>query len=379
MSMADDSPDDRSAGAERTAPSSPPAAASPALRASLPLRIGALASVFAAVSALVLHGLEANARESVVVKAETVASTLAYFMAAVLVGLVAWGSFESLRAKRALLATRAICLVASAIVVSITGLSLEGRLRTTAAVVLAIAASVSALASAFNAMRATHTRAVGVVIGVFGFAALARVGAWQLSMMSDGADGGAHLVVLSRGLVTAGVVLEGLGQLAAAAWLGTRSRIAGQLLSSVAIMGAFAITWGVAKGKTSGVLWQTVLNRALGDTPWSYGLDAVAVFLASAAILLALVAAAQPKQVTAIVTVLSLGLISRGSFDVPLRALAIAAAAHWLTVAMGDDRAMWRVLLDARGRRIGPRENTRSAPPPSQPAAADAKGDEPAP
>jgi hypothetical protein len=45
---------------------------------------------------------------------------------------------------------------------------------------------------------------------------------------------------------------------------------------------------------------------------------------------------------------LALALVSRGSFDAPLRALASVAAAAWIALTMADDRAMWKGLSIAR-------------------------------
>jgi hypothetical protein len=80
-------------------------------------------------------------------------------------------------------------------------------------------------------------------------------------------------------------------------------------------------------------------------------MSALAVFLVVCSILLALVAAVQPRSVAAVVCALSLGLLARGSFDVPLRALCAVAGSLWLMVATLDDRAMWRSLLAERERR----------------------------
>jgi hypothetical protein len=76
------------------------------------------------------------------------------------------------------------------------------------------------------------------------------------------------------------------------------------------------------------------------------------VFLVPASLLLALVAAAQPNQVVALVATVALALVSRGSFDAPLRALCAAVASQWATLACSDERAMWRTLLDDRKRKL---------------------------
>jgi hypothetical protein len=161
---------------------------------------------------------------------------------------------------------------------------------------------------------------------------------------------------LASGTASAGVVLEGVGQLAAAAWLGTRGKLAGRILSNLAIAAAFIVTWGAARGVHPGAsTWMAVLHSALADapgTPPPLGLAAVATFLACCAIFLGLVAVLQRGQVVAVTASLSLALLARGTLDVPVRALAIAAAGHWVLLAMIDDRSMWRTLVAQREKRL---------------------------
>ena len=58
------------------------------------------------------------------------------------------------------------------------------------------------------------------------------------------------------------------------------------------------------------------------------------------------------EQVLALVATMALALVSRGAFDAPLRALCAVAAAQWAALACGDERAMWRTLIDDRKRRL---------------------------
>jgi hypothetical protein len=222
------------------------------------------------------------------------------------------------------------------------------------AVLLAASASVTALAGAYASARAPHTRAIAGVLFAFAFASILRLAAWEVATVA-GDHASTQVYKASRVLVTIAVVLEAIGQLVAAAWLGTRGRISGQLASSAALVLAFAVTWGVAQGVHAGAwFWQAVLHKALGDAagiPSPYGLDAVATFLVPAAILLALVAALQPRQVAAVVTALAFVLLSRGSFDAPLRALCVVVASVWAALAGADERVMWRHLIDDRKRR----------------------------
>src|SRR5439155_25690871 len=77
---------------------------------------------------------------------------------------------------------------------------------------------------------------------------------------------------------------------------------------------------------------------------------AVATFLTTTGIFLSIVALLQHAQVAAVVRALALALIARGSFDVPLRALAISAASLWTILTMLDERIMWQLLTGGRPR-----------------------------
>jgi len=136
----------------------------------------------------------------------------------------------------------------------------------------------------------------------------------------------------------------------------------------VAIAAAFVVTWGAAQGVHGDArFWQSVLHTALADAagvPPPYGLNAVATFLTSAGILLALVALLQRTRVTIVVSALALALIARGAFDAPLRALAACAAAIWTMLAAYDERAMWSALMAARARGDGPPEPANGTPSP---------------
>jgi hypothetical protein len=127
-------------------------------------------------------------------------------------------------------------------------------------------------------------------------------------------------------------------------------------MSSVAVAGAFLITWGAAQGvHAEAAPWQAVLHTALADAPGippPYALGAIATFLVSASILFALVALVQRRQAIAVTSALALTLIARGAFDAPLRALSVVVGGVWLMLAVTDNRAMWRALTVERDDRV---------------------------
>jgi hypothetical protein len=324
------------------------------------LRAAAAAAVAAAVIGVVLApGLEGNAGDGIVKVVDGASASLAVFVWLLMIALTLWGATELLRSLAGLqlgaIIVRVAMVASAGLVVVMTAPGLREQLPPKWAVLLAAIATITALAGAYTSARAPHTRAIAAVLFALAFASITRLAAWEVATVA-GDHASTDVYKVSRVLVTIGVVLEAIGQLVAAAWLGTRSRITGQLASSAALVLAFAVTWGVAQGVHAGAwFWQAVLHKALGDAagiPSPYGLDAVATFLVPASILLALVSASQPRQVVPIVTALAFALLSRGSFDAPLRALCVVVAAVWAALAGSDERAMWRHLIDDRKRRV---------------------------
>jgi hypothetical protein len=321
------------------------------------LRTTALTAVVAVAAAvIVLPGARGNASEYVVVWADRATSTLAYFLLLLLVLLIIWGAVELARVRsQAPIVTRMILIALSGAVVLTSTQAFRERLPPLWGLLLVAGAAVSAIVATYGAVLRPHTRAAAGLLLALAFAAVARLGAWEMAARaSEHAD--VTLFRWSRGLATAGVMFEAFGQLIAVTWLGTRSRLAGQVGSTVALLVAFVLTWGVARGVHSGAApWQYVLHTALADAPGippPFGLDAVATFLVPSSMLLALVAAAQPTQVSAVVASVALALVSHGAFDAPLRALCVVAASIWITLASADDASMWQTLLgDARAAR----------------------------
>ena len=261
-----------------------------------------------AMGVIVAPGVRGNTSEQVVEWIEGTSAALAYFLVAVLVALALWGALEVLRAngvglvaRIALVGPGAIVVVLSSLVVAFPLLfGMRERLEPRLAVSVSAAAAVASIAAAYKSARAPHTRAVAGVLFAFACASIARIAAWELATAA-GDRASMQLFGYARALATAGVLFEAMGQLVAVTWLGTRSRLAGQLGASAALVMAFALTWGVARGMHSGAApWQSILHTALADAPGvpaPYGFDAVATFLVPASLLLALVAASQPKQV----------------------------------------------------------------------------------
>jgi hypothetical protein len=352
VTRADAPPSDR-----RTPPASvretPP---SPVVSFSWLLRTAAIASVAGgAMGVVVAPGMRGNANEPAVVVAEDFTNALACFALAALWALFLEGALDLLRARQVPAGLRAVLIGGGAAVVAISAAALRDRLAPPLALIVTAFTAVVALCAAYCGARAPHTRALSGVLVTFALAAIVRLGAWEIATRA-GETANIGLFGWSRSLATAGVVLEAAGQLIAVTWLSTRGRWSGQLASTLALVVALVLTWGVARGVHSGAsLWQSVVHSALSDAPGvpaPYRLDALATFLVPASLLLALVSAMQPRQVVALVSTMALVLVSRGSFDAPLRALCAVGAAHWVVLAGADPKAMWRTLIDERARRL---------------------------
>jgi hypothetical protein len=335
----------------RGAPSSPLPSAGWLLRTAAIVAGGA-----GILGVIVAPGVRGNASEGVVDAMDRVSGAFAFFLLLVLVALAVWGALELLRARDVAVPARVALIGGAGVVVAMSSPGLRDRVPPGFAVVIAAAAAVAGLAGAYASARKPHTRAAAGVLFVLAFAAIARLGAWELAMRA-GDTASVRMFAIGRMLATAGVLFEAGGQLLVVTWLGTRSRGAGQLGSSAALVGAFILTWGVARGVHSGAaLWQAILHTALADAPGVppplFGLDALATFLVPASLLLALVTAAQPGQVPAMLATMALALVSRGAFDAPLRALCAVVAAQWAVLAGADEQAMWRTLLGERNARL---------------------------
>jgi hypothetical protein len=319
------------------------------------LRTASWVAVAAAMlGVIVAPGVRGNAGESVVVTTDWVSRTVGCFLMGALIALFLEATLELLRTHELPIAARVALIGGGGCVVVLSSSALGDRMPPPYAVLVAGTATIVALAGAYCGARAPHTRAIGGVLLAFAFAALARLAAWELATRA-GETANIPLFSTSRGFATAGVLFEAAGQLLAVFWLSSRGRWSGQLGLTLALVAAYVLTWAVAQGMHSGAsLWEAVAHSALADAagmPPPFRFEPFATFLVAASLFLALVAAAQTREVGAVVAAMTLALVSRGAFDVPLRALCVVASAQWLALACVDGRSMWRTLLSERARK----------------------------
>lgn len=300
---------------------------------------------------LVQPGMRGIASQKTMDTTEIATAALGYVFAALLVALVCGGSFELARVRRIGVPVRGTVVAISGLVVALASPSVVQRLHTPAALALAVVAAVVVSVGGISAARSAQTRAVGAVLAMMALSGIVRPVAWlTASLAGDRASLG--LYHFARGLSTAGVAIQALATLLAAAWLGTRSKWRGRMLANGAIVLAFVITYLAARETESPPSSiEAVLRGSLAQAagvPSPYALASIAAFLVPASILLAGVALLQRGQPAAVVCALALGLLSQGAFDVPLQALAAVAATQWALLAMVDERSMWTALARER-------------------------------
>lgn len=347
---------EESPGREGPRPSTARPPVSPLVSTAWLLRTVSFSAVAAgAMGILVAPGVRGNGSDVAVLATDWLSGALAYFLLAALVALFLEATLELMKTRELPIVPRVVLLGGGAVVVAISGAALRDRVPPIFAILIGSVTAIVALAGTVCGARTPHTRAIAGVLFAFAIAALVRLAAWWVAVRA-GETGNMALFAWGRGLASAGVMLEAAGQLVAVLWLSTRGRWSGQLGLTFALLAALVVTWGAAQGVHSGAaFWQSLAHSALAgaagvQTP--YRLAAFAIFLVASSLLLALVVASQPHQVAPVIAAMTLALISRGSFDAPLRALCAVVSAQWVAIASVDGRAMWRTLIDDRARQL---------------------------
>lgn len=323
--------------------------ASPVLRSAWLLRACAVLAIVATVLAvIVVPGLRGHASDGVVIAWERVAAVVSIAAAVMVAGLVMIGSLDLWQVTRIGVGSRASMLAFAAIVFGVALAASVVHLPSMASVPMMLASGVLAMIAGSSGLRAPHTRAPSLLLMGMGAAAIMRLFAWELAL---GGSDRPTMFTAGRVFATIVIALVGLSQMICAAWMSARGRGVGQVATVVALLCAFGLVWGAAKGASvDAPTWQAVLHTALKDqpSPQAFGVDSLPAFLTVSSMTLALATLLVRGQVAVITCTLSLGLLGRGSLDVPMCALATTAASLWLALAASDDRAMWKDLVVAR-------------------------------
>jgi hypothetical protein len=329
--------------------------------------VAACAVVAMVLGVVVAPGLHGNATDAAVDACDRIAAVFGY-ATAILVSMAAVGVTIELTTTRkadtaggALVVGGAMLVVVLLVVACVrVRLMPDTPLDPPLAIGLVVVSSAVTSTAAAAAVRAPHTRAIAIVLALLAMAALVRAGAWELAKVA-GERASTSLYAVSRGVATSAVVAESFAQLTAVAWIGTRGT-AGVTLASLAAVGAFAVTWGAAVGvHADAPRWASALHTALASAaglPSPFGMSGAQSFLTASAILLAASALLLRGQPSALVAPLALALISRGSYDAPIRAVAAVTAAAWTMAASFDERLLWAALGATRRRPQSPVTST---------------------
>jgi hypothetical protein len=315
--------------------------------------IGACAVAATILGVIVAPGLHGNATDAVVNLWDRVASVFAYAMAILACAGIVLSTIDLIGSRRAETFPGAVVVAGSSLLVVLLVVAVarayalpDAPPQVQVTLLVTVVSSAVASTAAGLAARRPHTRALALLLTLFALATLVRLAAWELATLG-GERANAGLYATSRALSTVGVVIEGLGQLGAAIWIGTRGR-GGLAASSLAAIGAFAVTWGAALGArpdappVAAALHSSL--AAVSSLPAPYALSGAASFLTVSAVLLGAAALTQVAQPATIAAAFALALVSRGAFDAPLRAIAIVVAAQWALVSAFDDKMLWAAL-----------------------------------
>lgn len=320
---------------------------------------GWCALVATVLGVIVAPGLRGYATDAWVVRWDQAAMVLSYAAAILACAGAITGATELAFSRRAESASGALVVSGTSLVVVLLVVAVLHARRMPdspapwqLSMGIALVASSVASTAAWRAMAGPHTRALSIAVSAFALAALLRVGSWELARAAS-ERGGPVFDVASRSVATLAVVIEAVGQAVCAAWIGSRART-GLVVSSLAALLAFGVTWGAAwGGHADAPWWASALHAVLGESPSlpaPFALSAAQSFLGASAVFLAAAALVQFAQPAALTSAFALALLSRGAFDAPIRAIAIVAAAVWGFCAAFDQRLLWAALAPSRER-----------------------------
>jgi hypothetical protein len=259
------------------------------------------------------------------------------------------------REKRFSVVYRVAATVFGLAVVSFLAPAFREPLPERASIAVALASSLAALFASYEAMIVPRTRALGVLLGTAGLAALLHLFAIVLAWYA-GEQALYRAALFARVLATGSVLFDTFALLTGFAWLTTRSEQSTVWGARIALFVACVLAWSVARGGShdGAPLWQIVTFRALERlqappppfvwAPYRYVLETCAP-------LFGVVALCARRQIPAITGAMTLALIARPTTDVPLSALALVLAALSTPLAARDDRGMWSVLMANSGQR----------------------------
>lgn len=216
-----------------------------------------------------------------------------------------------------------------------------------------------ALLAGVTSLKASFSRAAGMILGLVGLASLLRLIAVVIAFQAA-LPGGARLVMVARGVATAGFLAGLLALAIAAAWIASRSRKLASPGTLIPLALALFLTQKAlhADGDDAGALSVLVrravdllIARPLPVLP--AGLQIFAALLAPLLAIAALTsrpargASAAALAPPAIGAAIALALLVRDAPDMPLGALALVVAGLTAALAAHDDRGVWDTIATA--------------------------------
>jgi len=212
---------------------------------------------------------------------------------------------------------------------------------------VAVSASVLALAAVPTALRAPYARAAGLVIGLVALGSLVRLLSVWLAFDAAGAHG-AYLGSLARAVATAGLLCDAGAIGVALAWIATRS---GKLTSPPTLI-AFAVALFLTRealGGQSGdarpfelFAWRAAEH--LMSRPDAVLPLALRVFVAFLAPLVAVAALLARGVLAPLGAAIALALVARGAVEMPPSALMLLVGALGAALTARDGRGLWAAI-----------------------------------
>lgn len=252
------------------------------------------------------------------------------------------------RERRLALPYRVVVIALGALVVALVTPALPIRLPDRGLWMTAVASMGTAFLASSQALRTPTTRALGLVLVGLSLSASLQLAALQLSTSPL-----TKMLMLSRGLASAALVVDGLALAVAFLWLSSRSKKPTSWPTVIALSAASAVFWMARQGgaATDGAL-VVLAQRVVADLSWgpsSFFVLEVKQLLELSALALAGAALFVRTEARLLAASLSLLLVARPTADVPLSATALTLAA--LTVGLrattSANRAVPRPATDA--------------------------------
>lgn len=234
------------------------------------------------------------------------------------------------RERRLVLPYRVVTVALGALVVALVTPALPIRLPDRGLWMTAVSSIAVVFLAASQALRTATTRALGLVLAGLGLAASLHLAALQLSTSPL-----TKTLLLSRGIASAALVVDGLALAVAFVWLSSRTKKRTSWPTLIALSAASAVFWMARQGAAAEPEAFVLAHRMVAELSWgpsSFFLPAVKQALELGALALAGAALFVRTEARLLAVALSLLLVARPTADVPLSATALTLAA--LTVAL---------------------------------------------